>query len=50
VKFYDTTTWEMGQAFDWSIGKLRSIDFSCDGMLAAAGGEAGRIVVWDVDC
>jgi hypothetical protein len=49
VKLYDTATWEMVQAFNWDIGRLRSIAFSHDGMLAAAGGERGQIVVWDVD-
>jgi WD40 repeat protein len=49
VKLYDTTTWKMEQAFNWDIGRLRSIAFSPDGMLAAAGGDKGKIVVWDVD-
>src|SRR5262249_7363768 len=38
VKLYDTFTWQVAQAFDWDIGRLRSIAFSSDGMLAAAGG------------
>ena len=49
VKFYDTTTWRLAQAFDWDIGRLRSVAFSPDGMLAAAGGDRGKVVVWDVD-
>ena len=49
VKLYDTATWKRGQSFDWDIGRLRSIAFSPDGMLAAAGGDRGKIVVWDVD-
>jgi hypothetical protein len=49
VKFYNTATWKVAQAFDWGIGRLRSVAFSPDGLLAAAGGDEGRIVVWDVD-
>ena len=49
VKLYDTATWKVAQAFDWDIGRLRSVTFSKDGMLAAAGGDRGRIVVWDVN-
>jgi WD40 repeat protein len=49
VKLYDTTSWKMVHAFDWDIGRLRSITFSPDGMLAAAGGDKGKIVVWDFD-
>jgi WD40 repeat protein len=49
VKLYDTATWKVAQAFNWDIGRLRSVAFSPDGMLAAAGGDEGKIVVWDVD-
>ena len=49
VKLYDTTTWEMAHAFDWQIGRLRSVAISPDGTLAAAGGDKGKIVVWDFD-
>jgi WD40 repeat protein len=49
VKFYDTATGTLAQAFDWDIGRVRSVAFSPDGMLAAAGGDRGKIVVWDVD-
>jgi WD40 repeat protein len=49
VKLYDTATWKVAQAFNWDSGRLRSVVFSSDGMLAAAGGDKGRIVLWDVD-
>lgn len=49
VKLYDTTSWQVAQAFDWGIGRVRSICFSRDGALGAAGGDQGQIVVWDAD-
>lgn len=49
VKFYDTTTWEVARTFTWDIGRMRSIAFSPDGALAAAGSDTGKVIVWDVD-
>ncbi|MBY0232082.1 MAG: WD40 repeat domain-containing protein [Gemmataceae bacterium] len=49
VKFYDTATWGRVGGFDWEVGRLRSVAFSADGCLAAAGSDKGRIVVWDVE-
>ena len=49
VKLYDATTWEIARTFTWDIGKMRSIAFSPDGTLAAAGSDQGKVVVWDVD-
>jgi len=49
VKLYDTTTWEVAHTFTWDIGRMRSIAFSPDGTLAAAGSDKGKVVVWDVD-
>jgi WD40 repeat protein len=49
VKLYDTTTWEIARTFTWNVGRMRSVAFSPDGTLAAAGSDSGRVVVWDVD-
>lgn len=49
VKLYDTTTWQVARTFTWEIGRMRSIAFSPDGTLAAAGSDTGKVVVWDVD-
>jgi WD40 repeat protein len=49
VKLYDTATWEVARTFTWDIGRMRSIAFSPDGNLAAAGSDKGKVVVWDVD-
>jgi WD40 repeat protein len=49
VKLYDTHDWRRAAAFDWDVGRLRGVAFSPDGMLAAAGGDRGQVVVWDVD-
>jgi WD40 repeat protein len=49
VKLYDVRTWSLLQTFAWDVGRLRSVAFSPDGCLAAAGSDGGQIVVWDVD-
>jgi WD40 repeat protein len=49
VKLYDTNTWEVAHTLTWKVGRMRSIAFSPDGALAAAGADKGQVVVWDVD-
>jgi WD40 repeat protein len=49
VHVFDTTTWERVGRFAWQIGKLKAVSVSPDGTLAAAGGENGDIVIWDMD-
>jgi hypothetical protein len=49
VKLYDTASWTVAKTYTWKVGRLRSIAFSPDGTLAAAGSDTGKVVVWDVD-
>ncbi len=49
VKLYDTTSWEVAKTYTWNVGRMRSVAFSPDGTLAAAGSDTGKVVVWDVD-
>lgn len=49
VKLYDLDTWDVVKAFSWKVGKMRSVCFSPDGALAAAGSDQGTVVVWDLD-
>lgn len=48
VKVYDVATLTLVRRFRWQVGPLNAVAFSPDGTLAAAGGEGGKIVVWDV--
>ncbi|MDX2149565.1 MAG: WD40 repeat domain-containing protein [Bryobacteraceae bacterium] len=48
VKLYDTASGQLSREFTWEIGRMRSVAFSPDGLLAA-GSDTGKVVVWDVD-
>jgi WD40 repeat protein len=45
---WDTANWRQKHAYAWKAGKLKCAAFSPDGCLAAAGGDGGKVVVWDV--
>jgi WD40 repeat protein len=49
VRVFDTTTREEVGKYVWKSGRLRSVTYSADGTLAAAGSDTGKVVVWDVD-
>jgi len=50
VRLHDRdANWAVVRTFDWKVGGLKSVAFSPDGSLAAAGGAKGQVVLWDVD-
>ena len=50
VLVFDTNTWKQARKWRWDAGGvLRTVTISPDGALAAAGGTAGAVVVWDLD-
>lgn len=49
VRFWDAASGAPGRVFDWGIGRVYSAAFAPGGLTCAAGGEDGRLVVWDVD-
>jgi WD40 repeat protein len=49
VRIWSAGSWEEHTTFTWEIGKLLNIDFAPDGCRAAAGSDAGKVVIWDVD-
>jgi WD40 repeat protein len=49
VHVFDTAGWGRATRYAWQLGRLRSVAVSPDGALAAAGGDRGEVVVWDLD-
>ena len=49
VKFWDAGTGQEVASFEWPVGRVCAVAFAPDGLRAAVAGDAGTIVVWDVD-
>jgi hypothetical protein len=49
VRYWEPNDLSLLWAGKFGVGKLHSVALSLDGLLAAAGGDKGQVVVWDVD-
>ncbi len=49
IDYWDATTGERRESFDWGVGKLYDIAFDAAGDRAATCSVKGDVVVWDVD-
>ncbi|MBY0456112.1 MAG: WD40 repeat domain-containing protein [Gemmataceae bacterium] len=49
VRVWETANWTYQGDFDWKVGRLTSLAFSPDGLLAACGTAKGPILLWDWD-
>ncbi len=49
VRFWDASTFAETATFEWQIGKLLDFAFAPDGSIAAASGDQGKIVLFDVE-
>jgi hypothetical protein len=49
VHIWRCLDWHVEQSLDLGIGSIMCLDIASDGHRAAAGGNSGRIAVWDLD-
>jgi WD40 repeat protein len=49
VRMWEPCTLKQLRAYEWKIGKLGAVAVALDGQRMAAGGDTGRVVVWDAD-
>lgn len=49
VRYWDPIDLSPREILKGGIGKLYAVAVSPDGIMAAAGGDPGKVVVWDLD-
>jgi WD40 repeat protein len=48
VRYWDVASGRQRDAWGWPVGNLSALAVAPDGMTAAAGGDEGRAVIWDL--
>lgn len=49
VRLWDATTGKERANYQWDIGRVYCVTYAPDGLRLAAGGDLGRVVVWDAE-
>jgi WD40 repeat protein len=49
ITVWETETWHARASLDWGMGEAKCLAISPNGLVAAAAGYAGEIVIWDLD-
>jgi WD40 repeat protein len=49
VRVWNAHSWAERTTIHWTIGALINLAVSADGLRAAAGSDAGKVVVWDLE-
>jgi WD40 repeat protein len=49
VRLWDACTGQEKARYDWQVGRIHAVAVAPDGMTAAAGGDNGDVVLWDLD-
>ena len=49
VRLWDVATGLERANYNWDIGRVYCVTYAPDGFRLAAGGDLGRVVVWDAE-
>ncbi len=49
VRLWDGQTGAEQGRFDWKLGRIHAVAIAPDGMTAAAAGDSGEVLIWDLD-
>jgi WD40 repeat protein len=49
ARYWNPVDLSLVRTLKWGVGKLRAVGINQDGTLAAAGGEKGQVIIWDME-